>query len=343
MIAMKKILMGAGLLALAMTAEAQDINFSQFYELPMLRNPALAGTFRGDIRGTAAFRSQWGSVTTPFKTASLGTELRLGAGANSDNYFAVGMQLTQDVAGDSRLSRTQALPVLAFHKSLNGETDTYLSAGFIGGWVQQRFDAAALTFSDQFVNGAYSPTNPTRQRLPASNVTYMDAGAGITFSSVLGYDVRYYAGVALFHFNQPKVAFDAASDIRLNQKLMINAGLSAPTSDLDRVILYGDLFFQGGHRQFQGGAMYRHGLFEADDDYGVALSLGGFYRWGDAVVPVVKLDYYNWGVGLTYDMNVSKLTKASTLRGGFELTVQYRNFLNVRSSSANKVRCPVSL
>jgi type IX secretion system PorP/SprF family membrane protein len=339
---MKKILLGLISAGAALVATAQDVNFSQFYELPMLRNPALAGNFRGDIKAVGAFRSQWGSVTTPYKTMALGTEMRFGVGA-SDNYITIGTQITNDVAGDSKLSRTQLLPVLAFHKSLNAEKDAYLSAGFIGGFVQQRYDASGLSFSDQFVNGAYSATNPTRQRLPSSNVTYMDAGAGLTYSNVFGYDTRYYVGVALFHFNQPRVAFDNANDMRLNQKVMVNAGLSALTGDKDRVILYGDYFSQGGYHQAQGGVMYRHTLLEEDDDYGVSLSLGGFYRWNDAVVPVVKLDYYNLAVGLTYDVNLSKLTKASGARGGFELTVSYSNFLNIRNSSAMKVRCPVSL
>ncbi|TCZ74928.1 type IX secretion system membrane protein PorP/SprF [Flaviaesturariibacter aridisoli] len=339
---MKKLLLCVtATLALA-GAKAQDINFSQFYELPLLRNPALAGYFRGDLKATGAFRNQWGSVTTPFRTMALGTEMRFGLGG-SENYLTLGTQITNDVAGDSKLSRTQLLPALTFHKSLNEDRDAYLSAGFIGGFVQQRYDAAALTFSDQFVNGAYSPTNPTRQRLPSSNVTYLDAGAGIAYSSTMGYDVRYYAGAAIFHFNQPKVAFDAANDVRLNQKFFVNAGLSAPVADRNRVVLYGDFFMQGGHHQAQGGVLYRHFMVEEDDDYGVSFSFGGFYRWNDAVVPVVKLDYYKLSFGLTYDVNVSKLVKASQMRGGFELTMTYSSFLNIRSSSANKVRCPVAL
>lgn len=322
-------------------AGAQDINFSQFYELPLLRNPALAGQFRGDFRAAAAYRNQWGSVTTPYKTMALGAEMRFGMGG-SENYLTVGTQVTNDVAGDSKLSRTQLLPSVTFHKSLNADKDAYLSAGFIGGFVQQRYDATALTFSDQFVNGAYSSTNPTRQRLPSSNVTYMDAGAGIAYSSTMGYDVRYYVGAAVYHFNQPRVAFDAANDVRLNQKIFVNAGLSAPVADRNRLVLYGDFFMQGGHHQAQGGVLYRHFMVEEDDDYGVSFSFGGFYRWNDAVVPVVKLDYNKLSIGLTYDVNVSKLVKASQMRGGFELTLSYSSFMNIKNSSSQKVRCPVA-
>ena len=71
------------LLLTAQFATAQDINFSQFYELPLLRNPALAGIFSGDYRVTAAFRNQWQSVTVPYRTIALGMEYKKSFGKNS--------------------------------------------------------------------------------------------------------------------------------------------------------------------------------------------------------------------------------------------------------------------
>ncbi len=55
---------------------AQDIHFSQFFETPLLRNPALAGIFTGDIRAQGVFRDQWNSVTNAYKTASLNGEYK---------------------------------------------------------------------------------------------------------------------------------------------------------------------------------------------------------------------------------------------------------------------------
>ncbi|RYZ46648.1 MAG: type IX secretion system membrane protein PorP/SprF, partial [Sphingobacteriales bacterium] len=164
------------------SGSAQDINFSQFYELPLLRNPALAGAFKGDIRVTTAFRSQWGSVTTPYQTVGLGAELRLTAGEGSSNYVSVGMQITHDIAGDSRLTRTQALPMLAFHKSVSQERDAYLTFGIMGGYVQQRFDPSRLKFSDQFVGGSYSAANPTREQFSDNTRNYNDLTAGVNGS-----------------------------------------------------------------------------------------------------------------------------------------------------------------
>jgi type IX secretion system PorP/SprF family membrane protein len=329
-------------LLLPACSAAQDINFSQFYELPLLRNPALAGTYRGDVRITTAFRNQWNSVTVPYQTEALGAELKFGVSENSDDYLSLGVQVTNDLAGDSRLGKTQVLPMLAFHKSVSSEKAAYLSLGFSGGAVQQRFDQTKLRFDDQFVGGAYSATNPTNDVFTKTNVTYWDAAVGMKYSSEFGYGNKFYLGAAYFHFTQPKVAFNGANDIRLNKKLVINGGLAAVTSETDQLVLYLDYFVQGGNNQAQGGFLYRHDLVQEDDDYTISLAAGTFIRWNDALVPVVKLDYHNLAFGLTYDVNISKLKSASKGRGGFVATLSYSNFLNIRNSSSEKVRCPVS-
>src|SRR6476620_663823 len=110
----KKFILGC-LSLIGFTSWSQDINFSQFYELPMLRNPSLAGIYRGDVRVTSAFRSQWGSVTTPYVSQALGAEIKFAAPASSDNYMSVGLQITNDVAGDSKFGKTQLLPLIAYH------------------------------------------------------------------------------------------------------------------------------------------------------------------------------------------------------------------------------------
>lgn len=319
----------------------QDINFSQFYELPMLRNPALAGIFEGDIRMTAAYRNQWQSVTVPYQTEALGAEFKFALGQNSYDFLTIGLQITNDEAGDSRFSKTQIFPVINLHKSVNGEKDSYISAGIMAGAVQQRFDPLKLQFDDQFVDGTYSATTPTRQTFDNTSFTYWDISAGLSFSSVGASDIHYYFGLGLFHVTKPKVAFIRTNDIKLNPKLVANFGLSVPTSDADKFVLYGDFFAQGGSRQIQGGFMYHHDLTRYGDEEGVSIGAGCFYRWNDAIIPVIKLEYYKVGIGVSYDANISKLKTASQFRGGLEATISYRTYLNIMSSSLNKTRCPV--
>ena len=322
----------------------QDINFSQFYELPMLRNPALAGIFSGDIRITSAYRNQWESVTVPYRTFGFGAESKRSLGENSDDFITWGVQATDDMAGDSRLSRIQLLPVLNFHKSINGTNPGYLSAGFMGGPVFQRFDPGKLSFDDQFVNGSYSASNPTRQVFTKTNLTFWDLSAGLSFSSMAGEKVYYYLGAGLFHILEPKVAFQQQYDIKLNRKWVVNMGLSLPVSESEQLVVYGDYFMQGGNSQGQGGLMITRDMSQSEDGK-PGITGGVFYRWKDAIIPMVKLEINKLGIGFSYDINTSKLRTASQYRGGLELTLSYKTYKNGNGSSgnknsSNKVKCP---
>ncbi len=339
--AIKNILLLFIVLLFAKFANSQDINFSQFYDLPLLRNPSLAGLFSGDIRITTAYRNQWQSVTVPYRTFGLGFEYKKPIGENSDDFITYGLQLSSDVAGDSKLSRTQVFPVFNYHKSLNGTKSSYLSAGIMGGPVMQRFDPSKLSFDDQFVNGSYSAANPTKQIFNNTKLTYWDAAAGLCFSSVAGENTRYYIGVGLFHFTQPKVAFQKQNDIILNHKFVVNAGFAAPLSDGNRLTMYADYFMQGGSRQAQGGLILNHDLVQYDEEQKISISAGLFYRGKDAFMPVVKLDYYQYSIGISYDVNSSKLKSASQYRGAYEVTLSYKAFNNKYNTSANKVKCPL--
>jgi len=345
---MKKIIASAALFLLALFAQAQDLNFSQFYELPLLRNPALAGIFDGDVRVQSVYRNQWQSVTVPYKTGGVSGELKFPL-ANTFNHFTVGVQATYDVAGDSRLSRVQVLPVVSYHYNLNGEEGAYLSAAFMGGVVTSQFDPTKLKWDDQFVNGQYNASNPTRQVLGRTGKNYMDLSTGISLTSPFGADNSFYVGLGLFHLNRPKVGFEVATDSvsRLNQKWAVNGGITFSSTDFSRISLYADYFsqsdtfFRGGHQQFMAGFFYTYDIEQYDEETDkTSISLGGVYRWNDAFIPVIRLDHHQFSIGLSYDVNVSKLKTASQARGGFELTLNYKSFISGRAMGAYKMRCP---
>jgi hypothetical protein len=80
-------------------------------------------------------------------------------------------------------------------------------------------------------------------------------------------------------------------------------------------------------------------LTEYDNEEPATFYVGSFLRWGDAVIPVVKMDFNHFSIGVSYDVNVSKLNVASNWRGGLELTASYKGFLKIRNSTLDRVRC----
>lgn len=325
-----------------MLAKSQDLTFSQFYENSLLRNPALAGVFEGDIRFVGTFRSQWQSVTVPFQTTALSTEVKFPFGKH-DDWLTAGLQITQDAAGDIRLKRTQLLPVLNFHKSLSGNSDNYLSVAFMGGPVQSQFDPSQIKLDDQFINGSFNPNNPTAGIFTTTGFTYWDFSAGISYSSGFGDGNKFYVGAGMFHINKPLVGFytnNATS--ALNRKVVLNGGLSIPTNDYSKVVMYADFFSQAGNHQFLGGLLYGTDLMQGvgyEPYQNITLYGGAFYRWNDALIPVIKLDMYQFSVGISYDANTSQLKTASQSRGGFEFTATYKAKFRNRSNAGDKVRC----
>ncbi|MFT4545774.1 MAG: hypothetical protein ACI9EQ_002254, partial [Bacteroidia bacterium] len=50
---------------------------------------------------------------------------------------------------------------------------------------------------------------------------------------------------------------------------------------------------------------------------------GGFGRNSDAVAPVIGMNIKNFDVGISYDLNVSKLSAQSSQKTTFELSIVY--------------------
>jgi hypothetical protein len=249
--------------------------------------------------------------------------------------------MTSDMAGDVKLKRTQILPMVNYNKSLSNQKDSYLSLAFMGGLVGNQFDPTLMRLADQFRNGSYSALNATQQKVERNGFNYWDASTGLSFTSRISSITTYYIGLGLYHFNRPKVAFSSTSEnVHLDERYVLNGGLNILFSERNRVITFADFMRQGGNRQLLAGVMYGHDIGEYYEDTNpLTLYVGSFMRVGDAVIPMVKLERKNVSMGLTYDVNVSKLQTASNWRGGFELTLVYKEFLRISSSTLDMVRC----
>jgi len=323
--------------------QAQDLTFSQFYEQPLLRNPALAGVFNEDVRVVGAFRNQWQSVTVPYQTEALSAEIKLPRSI-SDNLWTVGLQVTNDEAGDVKLRRTQLLPAVSWQVKMRQDGTLYLGFGLMAGYVSNQFDPTKARFDDQFVNGSYDPSNPTSQTFTQTGTSYFDFNFGTVLTGSFTGDKSegyYYGGIAVFHINKPSIAaYTGESNVHLDRKLAINGGLVLPTSDANNIVAFGDFFRQGGNNQFLAGLLYSFDLsqnFYGDDpDIKTALYLGAIYRWNDAIAPTLKLNWNNLAFGFSYDANISSLSTASQFRGGFELTFSFKGDFRQRS----QLPCP---
>ncbi len=331
----KRILILSGVLnfMVGISMQAQDLHLSQFFETPLLRNPALAGIFEGDVRVQAVYRDQWNSVTTGYRTASLSGEYKVAVG-KGDDFVTWGMQLFYDRAGTVSFTQTKILPALNYHKSISNQKNTYLSLGFMGGWVQHSIDLSKVTTNSQYdgMGLGENMTDPT--------YSYLDGSVGMSLNSVLNNnpDNNYYIGAAYHHFNRPQSSFYKDKSIELNPKWVYSAGLKLGVNEYTYVTLQADHSRQGSFKETIFGAMYglKIGAYPDEPDY--AIHFGTFIRWSDALIPVVKLDYHPFSVSVSYDANISKLKPSSHGRGGFEIGISWIGKLADRSNPYFKPR-----
>jgi len=323
------------------TAQAQDAHFSQFFEAPLLRNPALAGLFEGDVRVQTVQRSQWGTVTVPYLTGSINAEYKKPIGKNND-YLTLGMEVMYDKAGAINFTTINVMPVLNYHKSLSDNKTKYLSMGFMGGWVQRSIDRSKVETNSQFDGYGYNPSIPDGEPLSQSKYTYWDGSVGMSFNSAIAgsEDNNYYIGVAYHHFNTPLNSFYKDPSIELHPKIVASAGVKWATSEVSSLTFFADYSQQGTYTETVLGGLYSRkvGVYYDQPDY--IIHFGAFLRWNDAFIPVVKLDYRPFSVALSYDANISTLKTASQSQGGFELSVSYVGFLDRDNSTKNAVLCP---
>lgn len=337
-------LLGAILLGVtAQQCSAQDIHFSQFYETSILRNPALTGIYNGDYRFGVMYRNQWSSISAPFQTATASAEIKRQIGESQD-FIGMGVLGFFDRTGSINLTTLSGNLAVSYNKSLNEEHSTFISFGIMGGYLQRNYDPSKMTLGNQYIPGVgYDPANPTGEKLPSPKMSQMDIGAGVNYTSNTGADnkTNYSVGLSAYHLTRPENNFygDIAG-VRQDMRLNLNASVNWLITETWSAQALGNFMLQGKYNEtIFGGMVGRKNAESGSED--VLIFYGGLmYRWQDALVPVVKIDYNDLTFGLSYDMNVSKLKAASSLRGGFELSLIKTGLMTDPQRGFSSTVCP---
>jgi type IX secretion system PorP/SprF family membrane protein len=326
---------------LSTRGSAQDIHFSQFFEAPLLRNPALAGLFSGDLRLQSVYRTQWQDVSVPYQTTSFNGEVKLAVGKSQD-FVTIGGEILYDKAGTIAMKTTHVLPVLNYHKSLSAEKNMYLSLGFMGGLVQRKFDVGKMTTNSQFDGSAYNSNLGTGEDFASDSYSYFDGTAGLSFNTQLGADAEnnLFVGMAYHHFNKnARNSFYTNATAELTPKWVYSAGAKMATTDNSYITIHADYSKQGAYTEMVAGAMLTYRLEDSENPR-YFVHGGAFMRWNDAIIPVAKLEFKPFAVSVSYDANISKLSGATGGKGGFELGLSYQKYLKSDNTSSEAVRCP---
>lgn len=330
---------------LSLKISAQDIHFSLFDENPSLLNPALTGQTHV-IKASAIYRDQWRSVTVPYKTFGASIEMKLKASnwdkvgnhatktyKKSFSRNALGLSFYSDKAGDGNMGTTQAN--LSYATFIPMSDKGSLSLGLQASVVQRKIDYTKLLWNDQYGANGYDNTLDAGETFTDGNFIYPDFGAGMLYS--YGYNEKAIGannqfkmdiGVSMYHLNTAKQQYLADTKERLLAKYVIHGkfliGIRNTNFSLAPSYFYA---LQGSTQEFVAGSMFRYN-FKEDSKYtgyvkGSTFSIGAYYRNKDAFIAKAMLEFGQYAIGCSYDVNTSKLTKVSTSRGGFEIYLRF--------------------
>lgn len=322
------ILLSIIFLGILSKVKGQDIHFSQFDETTIQLNPANAGV-RYETRASANYKSQWQSVNAPFKTVAVSVDNRFFKTKKA--HLGAGIDFFSDNAGNGQNKTIQANLTLSGIVRLN--KNNLLSAGLVGGFVQRSLNSGSLSWGNQYNGLTYDSNMPTGEPLTSTNFAFFDMGAGIQYS--YGEREMYISannarrlniGVAIFHPHRPNYSY-YSDGTRLYPKFVFHGDASLGIKNTSIVLKPSYMIFlQGPTREITPGMMFQYVLQDDSRYTGIKkatyISLGGYYRIGDAFIAAAKFEWNNYAIGLSYDINISKLRTASKARGGFEICLR---------------------
>ncbi|MFM2206493.1 MAG: hypothetical protein RL213_468 [Bacteroidota bacterium] len=319
------------LLLLSQRSVSQDIHFTQFRNTPLLLNPALAGS---NEKGSFIlnYRDQWKSIGTPYKTFNASADMIITRDVRKNGYFAAGLDVFSDNAGESELRHFQSAASLSYH--VKTSEHSRLGAGFNIGYAQRAINYSNLTWGSQFDGYFYDSSLPSGQPSGKDKIGFFDLGAGIVWSYsrgeryMTGNDQRNLTlGAAVFHLNRPDYSFNTTGERLESRVVLYGDGLiGIPNSGLSLVPGF-QFHTQGKAKELTFGMSLRY-LLEESSNYtgfqkGKAFSVGLYHRTGDAFLALVDLELGSYAIGVGYDMTSSSLKSANSGRGGLEVSLRW--------------------
>ena len=303
---------------------AQDLHFSIPSRAPLQINPSLAGSHEGDYRIMSAYKNQWASIGTPFQTIYGSYDMKLFKTNEGDNHLGSGISFFSDKAGKTSMGLTQLNLHVAYQSKI-GDTQ-FLSCGIQAGFVQRSVNYEGIKWDNQYDGIGYDPVLPSGENNLLQNSSYLDAGAGVTWEYVPNNRFRGKVGCAAFHLTMAngsyypgntdqqklRMVLHGEGELKLNEEFtllpQLVSMLKGPSLGLN----------VGGFVKYVTGERSKY----TDATIPSTLSLGGFYRYDDAMIIGLLYEYRQLvSIGFSYDLNISPLRIATSVKGGMEISL----------------------
>ena len=282
----------------------------------MYQNPANTGQFSGDFRATLSTKDQWRTVTKPYQTQALAFDII----NKYDRKLGYGGLLLNDVTGDG-IFRTIELKISpAYTIFENMQKKSKIRIGIELDFKYNQMNFSNYMFDNQFDGYSYQSVLPNNESYTTQTKFSLSLGTGILYTKTFSDKLTMNCGVAAFNLNQPDQGFYGVKTprfrryhefIQLIYKLTPSITL-LPTVNFQNQGTYNE-FIIGSKCEFYTSTLSIKNQFIS----------GIYFRNKDALFFQFGMKIKKLVASINYDVNISKLAKASHGRGGLEINLQY--------------------
>lgn len=328
---MKRIACLLLLCAFSAIVKAQDPHYSQFFASPLTLNPAFTGKFDGNFRVTGNYKNQWPAINKAFQTTSVSADFallknRLAFG----DTWGLGITALSDKSAGGAVKFNYLSLSTAYHKSIDQDGYQQIGLGFQATYSNMLINTTQLKFEDQLTSIGF--TGVTNEVFANSDLKagYFDVNVGALYTGSTNDYNNFYAGLSIYHINRPQEKFTGANYF-IEPRYTVHGGGYFPVSEAATVHVSGLYSSQAGSAEMVAG-----GTLQLKSGEAVNVYVGGWMRMKDAIIPYVGLEFGDFRLGASYDVNTSELRTASQSKGGIELSLIYIR----KPADSNGLPCP---
>jgi type IX secretion system PorP/SprF family membrane protein len=321
------------------TVNAQDLHFSQYYNAPILLNPANSGLLQNrDWRAGINYRNQGATIPVPYNTFSFFSDFGLMRNNWENAWLGAGVAVWRDVAGNGDLALTKVQGNLAGHILTSEKTS--FSAGLGLAYNQRSVDFNKLTYDVQWDEFSFNKNTPNQETYSVQKTTFIDLNAGVNFSYFNNDNFYAKLSVAASHLNQPVETFYGQTN-KLGLRPILNLDVVYKASD--KVMLAPSVYYTRQKRAsaLVGGTSLNINAsgdaltFDANE-----IILGVYYRNKDAVIGVAGYKWKQNRVTFSYDHTISQLSVGNNGVGAMEISLIIQGNYKKDGESTRQYGCP---
>lgn len=300
---------------------SQDIHLSQFYTNDHVFNPAKVGDHEGDLRICSNYRNQWRQISNqPLTTMMTSFDKKF---HYYSHEISGGFLLIRDQFVGFQTNVTGFLVSGAYGFNYKGNK---LRGGVQTGMVSNSTNLDVQTFPNQwdYQNGVFDKGIYNQENTMKASQVYWDLNMGGTWSRKIN-NITILSGLAFSHVNRPKDTYFSQHTERRRIRKILTTSLQIPISSAMMIEPQLNWMFTANANELLLGSNFKYTTKLKSLPL---LYAGFFYRHGivralDAFYPVVGVTYKRFNIGLSYDVNVSSLSKYTKRVGTFEFSLIY--------------------